>query len=87
MFRGGLPGRGARRRGEGEPVVCIHGAFVADTFRPLLAERELTNHYRLVTYRRRGYVGSTKTAGPVSSRAGAWILATARHSAKWNLKS
>jgi hypothetical protein len=27
--------------GAGEAVVCIHGAFVADTFRPLLAEPSL----------------------------------------------
>ncbi len=27
--------------GAGEPVVFIHGAFIADTFRPLLAEPSL----------------------------------------------
>lgn len=52
--------------GTGEPVVCIHGAFIADTFRPLLAEPSLTGRYRLITYHRRGYAGSSHTPGPVS---------------------
>jgi pimeloyl-ACP methyl ester carboxylesterase len=52
--------------GEGEPVVCIHGSFVADTFRPLLAEPGLAGRYRLVRYRRRGYAGSSPAAEPIS---------------------
>src|ERR1700737_2633487 len=52
--------------GSGEPVVCIHGAFIADTFRPLLSEPSLADRYLLITYHRRGYVGSTRTPGPVS---------------------
>ena len=51
--------------GAGEPVVFIHGAFVADTFRPLLAELSLAGRHRLITYHRRGYAGSGRTAGPV----------------------
>ncbi|HSC90311.1 MAG TPA: alpha/beta hydrolase [Gaiellaceae bacterium] len=51
--------------GDGEPVVCIHGAFVADAFRPLLAERSLADRYRLISYHRRGYVGSSPAAGTV----------------------
>lgn len=51
--------------GTGEPVVFIHGAFIADTPRPLLAEPGLAGRYRLVLYRRRGYVGSSRAAGPV----------------------
>jgi pimeloyl-ACP methyl ester carboxylesterase len=47
--------------GTGDPVVFIHGAFIADSFRPLLAEPTLTDPYRLITYRRRGY-GSTSSA-------------------------
>ncbi len=50
----------------GEAVVFIHGAFVADTFRPLQAEPDLIDHYQLITYRRRGYAGGTGTQGPVS---------------------
>jgi len=52
--------------GSGEHVVLIHGALLADTFRPLLAEPTLAARYQLITYHRRGYVGSTHTPGPVS---------------------
>lgn len=52
--------------GTGEPVVFIHGAFIADTFRPLAAEPGLAGRYRLITYHRRGYAGSSRNPGPVS---------------------
>jgi pimeloyl-ACP methyl ester carboxylesterase len=52
--------------GAGEPVICIHGAFIADAFRPLLAEPSLTGRYRLIAYHRRGYAGSSRTHGPIS---------------------
>jgi pimeloyl-ACP methyl ester carboxylesterase len=52
--------------GTGEPVVCIHGALIADTFRPLRSERRLASRYRLITYRRRGYVGSSAVGDDVS---------------------
>ena len=52
--------------GTGEPVVFIHGAFIADTFRPLLAQPSLAGRYRLILYHRRGYVGSSRASGPVS---------------------
>jgi pimeloyl-ACP methyl ester carboxylesterase len=52
--------------GDGEPVVWIHGAFIADVFRPLLRERELADHYRLIRYHRRGYAGSSSADGPTS---------------------
>jgi pimeloyl-ACP methyl ester carboxylesterase len=52
--------------GAGEPVVCIHGAFIADAFRPLLSERRLADRYRLISYRRRGYGGSSRAEGPTS---------------------
>ena len=44
--------------GTGDPVVFIHGAFIADSFRPLLAEPTLAERYNLITYRRRGYGGT-----------------------------
>jgi pimeloyl-ACP methyl ester carboxylesterase len=53
-------------QGVGEPVVFIHGALIADAFAPLLAEPSLASRYRLILYRRRGYAGSTHTAGPAS---------------------
>src|SRR6266571_2351869 len=41
--------------GAGEPVLLIHGSPIADAFRLLIAERALTERYRLVHYHRRGY--------------------------------
>lgn len=52
----------------GEPMVLIHGALIADTFRPLLAEPSLTDRYQLIAYHRRGYGGSTHTPGPLCRR-------------------
>lgn len=52
--------------GRGEPVVLIHGALIADTFRPLLAEPSLASWYQVIGYHRRGYAGSTPTLGPVT---------------------
>jgi pimeloyl-ACP methyl ester carboxylesterase len=49
--------------GTGEAVVFIHGAFIADTFRPLLAKPGLAGRYRLILYHRRGYAGSSRGAG------------------------
>jgi pimeloyl-ACP methyl ester carboxylesterase len=51
--------------GAGDPVVLIHGALIADAFRPLFKEPSLTG-YRLIAYHRRGYTGSSPTAGPIS---------------------
>ncbi len=66
--------------GTGEPVVFIHGAFIADTFRPLLAEPSLAGHYRLILYHRRGYAGSSRASGPVSvARQAADCRALLRH--------
>jgi pimeloyl-ACP methyl ester carboxylesterase len=52
--------------GTGEPVVFIHGALIADTFRPLLAESSLAGQYRLILYLRRGYAGSSRASGTVT---------------------
>jgi pimeloyl-ACP methyl ester carboxylesterase len=66
--------------GEGEPVLFIHGSFIADTFRPLLAEPALGRGYQMVTFRRRGYGGSGRANGPVSiSTWAADCLALLRH--------
>ncbi len=49
--------------GAGEPVLFIHGALIADAFRPLVAEATLAGQYRLITYHRRGYnVGEAPAA-------------------------
>jgi pimeloyl-ACP methyl ester carboxylesterase len=52
--------------GRGDPAILIHGALIADTFRPLLTEPSLVQRYRLITYRRRGYMGSSHLPGPAS---------------------
>jgi pimeloyl-ACP methyl ester carboxylesterase len=52
--------------GAGEPVVFIHGAFIADAFQPLLTEPSLADRYQLITYHRRGYTGSSRNPGPTS---------------------
>src|SRR5438876_2537647 len=44
-------------RGEGEPLLLIHGASVAETFVPLMKEPALAR-FQLVRYHRRGYAGS-----------------------------
>lgn len=52
-------------RGAGEPVVLIHAAPLADFFAPLMDQPAL-GAYRLVRYHRRGYAGSSRTAGRVT---------------------
>ena len=51
--------------GTGEPVLLI-SPVLADGFLPLIAEPELADRYQLIRYHKRGWVGSTHTAGPVS---------------------
>ncbi len=45
-------------RGDGEPVLLIHGALIATTFVPLMREAALAERYRLIRYHRRGHAGS-----------------------------
>jgi pimeloyl-ACP methyl ester carboxylesterase len=52
--------------GAGQPVICIHGAFIADAFQPLLTEPSLAGRYQLIAYHRRGYVHSSHSSNPVS---------------------
>lgn len=49
--------------GTGEPLVLIHGAFIADAFGPLMTEPALRDRYRLIRYHRRGYAGSGRGPG------------------------
>lgn len=53
-------------RGAGEPVVLVHAGICADWFKPLLEEPALAGRYRLLSYHRVGYAGSSRVAGPVS---------------------
>jgi pimeloyl-ACP methyl ester carboxylesterase len=55
-----------RTVGEGEPVVLVHAGVFADWFEPLLKEPALASRYRLVTYHRVGYAGSSDVRGFVS---------------------
>jgi pimeloyl-ACP methyl ester carboxylesterase len=52
-------------QGTGDPVALIHLSLYADSFAPLMDQPALAG-YRLVRYHRRGYVGSSRTAGPVT---------------------
>lgn len=52
-------------KGSGEPVLLI-SPVVADGFLPLVSERALAARYRLITYHKRGWAGSTHTPPPVS---------------------
>jgi pimeloyl-ACP methyl ester carboxylesterase len=51
--------------GTGEPVVLI-SPVLADGFLPLLTQAALADRYQLIRYHKRGWVGSTHTAPPVS---------------------
>ena len=52
-------------KGFGEPVLLI-SPVVADGFLPLVSEQVLADRYRLITYHKRGWAGSTHTPAPVS---------------------
>ncbi len=52
--------------GDGEAVLLIHGAHIADAFLPLTREASLADRYRLIRYRRRGFAGSDPHSGPFS---------------------
>src|SRR3954467_11035137 len=51
--------------GSGEPVLLI-SPVLADGFLPLFSEPALADHYQLIRYHKRGWVGSTHTPSPVS---------------------
>jgi pimeloyl-ACP methyl ester carboxylesterase len=69
-----------RDQGTGEPIVFVHGGLVADIFAPMLNEPALAGRFRLVSYHRRGYGESARTAGPVTTeQQAADCLALLRH--------
>lgn len=51
--------------GNGEPVLLI-SPVLADGFVPLVSEPALADHYQLIWYHKRGWLGSTHTPPPVS---------------------
>jgi pimeloyl-ACP methyl ester carboxylesterase len=50
-------------RGEGQPLVLVHGSVFAEPWDPMLRHAGLLANYRVVTYCRRGY-GRSSPAGP-----------------------
>ena len=53
-------------RGSGEPVVLIHWGVSAVWAEPLLDEPSLNERYRLLSYHRAGFGGSSAIDGPVT---------------------
>jgi pimeloyl-ACP methyl ester carboxylesterase len=51
-------------QGAGEPLLLIHGGIFADGFFPLLTEPRLATHYRVISYHRRGFAGSSRASVP-----------------------
>ena len=51
-------------QGSGEPLLLIHGSILADGFFPLLTEPRLAHHYRVISYHRRGFAGSSRASAP-----------------------
>jgi len=52
-------------KGSGEPLLLI-SPVLPDGFVPLLEEPALVDRYRVIVYHKRGWVGSTRTPGPVT---------------------
>jgi pimeloyl-ACP methyl ester carboxylesterase len=67
-------------RGAGEPVVLVHAGVFARWYQPLLDEPALAGRYRVLTYHRIGYAGSSRLSGPVSiDQQAAHLSALMRH--------
>jgi pimeloyl-ACP methyl ester carboxylesterase len=55
-----------QEHGRGEPLLLIHGAFIADALSRVAREPSLTRSHRVIWYRRRGYGGSDPVSPPFS---------------------
>lgn len=51
-------------QGSGAPLMLIHGSILADAFHALLKEPRIANHYRVISYHRRGFAGSSRASMP-----------------------
>lgn len=51
------------RHGSGDPIVLLHGGLLAQENDPLARATELTSHYEVVNYHRRGFAGSSRNPG------------------------
>jgi pimeloyl-ACP methyl ester carboxylesterase len=58
-----------RGTGAGEPVVLIHWGVGATWAEPLLGQQALAGRYRLLSYHRAGYAGSSPLEGPPAMAA------------------
>jgi pimeloyl-ACP methyl ester carboxylesterase len=54
-------------RGDGEPLVLIHGGVLADGLHPLWIEPSLAGRHRVVLYHRRGYGESDRVTPPFAT--------------------
>jgi pimeloyl-ACP methyl ester carboxylesterase len=57
-------------RGSGEPVVLIHGALIAPTFKDMAADAAL-DRFKVIQYSRQGHAGSSRADGllPIDKQA------------------
>ncbi len=53
--------------GSGEPLLLIHGGLIA-TFFPVPSELSIARSYRVISYHRRGYAGSSRAIAPFTIR-------------------
>lgn len=53
-------------KGEGDPVLLIHGSHIGGSFVPLISQPALTEDYLLIRYHRRGFGNSSPTRGKLS---------------------
>jgi pimeloyl-ACP methyl ester carboxylesterase len=51
-------------QGSGEPLLLIHGSILADAYFALRAEPRIADHYRVISYHRRGFAGSSRASVP-----------------------
>ena len=47
-------------QGSGELLLLIHGSILADAFSPPLTEPSIASNYRVISYHRRGFAGSSR---------------------------
>jgi pimeloyl-ACP methyl ester carboxylesterase len=67
-------------RGEGPPLVLVHGSIFVDAWEPMLSHARLLASYRVVTLRRRGYGGSSPAQpGRTLADEGADVVALLDH--------
>ena len=53
-------------QGSGEPLLLIHGSILADAYFALRAEPRIADHYRVISYHRRGFAGSSRASVPLT---------------------